>query len=170
MSKDSLLQLSRRRLSPALFALIALGFMLPFATVACNGAQTTFTGVELATWRVPAGGPVDESECNGDLADCVEDSGSVAAAVALIAALAGFVLGASALRRGEGWCTAAGLVAMLALVAQTVQVFGPDITLHSGFVIALFLYAWLALLHVWRAFRRRRRRRRAPWKAQISSR
>ena len=166
MSKDSLLQLSRRRLSPALFALVVLAFLLPFGTVACDDAQTTFTGLELATWRVPAGGHVERNnfDCSADLGECVEDRGSLAAAVAVLAATLGLGLGMAAFRRGEGWCVAAGLVAMLDLGLETVST-DADVTLQPGFVFAVLLYAWLALLHIWRAFRRPRR----PWNAQISS-
>lgn len=34
----------RPRLSPALFALICMSFVLPFATVSCDGTETSFTG------------------------------------------------------------------------------------------------------------------------------
>jgi hypothetical protein len=64
--------MQRPRLSPALFALICISFLRPFATVSCDGAQTSFTGLELATWRVPAGGHVSESDCDADISSCVE--------------------------------------------------------------------------------------------------
>src|SRR5438309_10341169 len=54
----------RPRLSPALFALICMAFVLPFATVSCDGAETSFTGLQLVTWTVPQGGPVSESDCS----------------------------------------------------------------------------------------------------------
>ena len=53
--------MNRPRLSPALFALICLGFLLPFATVSCDDARTSFTGIQLVTHTVPSGGPALES-------------------------------------------------------------------------------------------------------------
>ena len=51
--------LIRRWHSPVLFGLIGLCFLLPFATVSCDGAETTFTGAQLVTWSVPEGGAID---------------------------------------------------------------------------------------------------------------
>lgn len=145
--------LSKRRLSPALFALILVAFLLPFATVSCGG-ETTFTGAELATWTVPKGGPVGESECDADIADCVEGRGSLPADIVLVAALCGLVLGLSRVRRGEGWCVAVGLVATLWIGAQALVPLGPDVTFHSGYWLILGAFLWLAALHVTRRLRR----------------
>src|SRR5438477_7786179 len=80
--------MKRPRLSPALFALICLAFVLPFATVSCDNAKTSFTGLQLVTHTVPSGGAVhEEGDCSGELGGCVESQGSLLAALAFGMAL-----------------------------------------------------------------------------------
>src|ERR687888_2256848 len=91
---DTIRNVSRRWLSPTLFALIALCFFLPFATVSCDNARTSFTGVQLVTKTVPKGGKVDEApDCAADLSVCVEKEASRTGRLALFGALAGLLLG-----------------------------------------------------------------------------
>src|SRR6516165_5519439 len=98
-----------RWLSPSLFTLIALCFLLPFATVSCDDANTTFTGAQLVTHTVPRGGVLDEApECSTDISVCVERNASTTATIALFAALIGLALGLIGVGRGPGWCAAVG--------------------------------------------------------------
>jgi hypothetical protein len=94
----------RPRLSPALFVLICISFVLPFATVSCDSAETSFTGPQLATWRVSAGGHRSESDCSSDISACVEHRASSYAFVALAAAALGLALGLLGKFKGPGWC------------------------------------------------------------------
>jgi hypothetical protein len=148
-----------RWLSPTLFALIALCFLLPFATVSCDSASTTFTGIQLVTRTVPSGGVLSEApDCSSDISTCVERDAANTATVALLAALAGVLLGALGIVRGPGWCAALGAVSLLVLPFQG-GILGPDVNLHSGYAAALLLFVGAGLLHASRAWRRRRRRK-----------
>jgi hypothetical protein len=133
----------RRFLSPTLFGLIGLCFFLSFATVSCDGQATTVTGAQLVTQTVPAGGPVHEEECSGDLAQCVEARASAEATLALLAAALGSLLAAFGASRGVGWCAAGGLVATLLL--SNIFDFGAEIDLHSGYFGTLLLFLLLSL-------------------------
>jgi hypothetical protein len=150
---------THRRLSPSLFALVALCFFLPFATVSCDGATTSFTGVQLVTHTVPAGGVVHEgSDCSADISVCVERDAATTGTVALAMALLGVLLGLLGIVRGPGWLAAVGAIALVKL--QFAGGFlGPDIYTHSGYDLALLLFVFLGCLHVRRAYRRKRPRR-----------
>ena len=159
---------SSRWLSPSLFALISLCFLLPFATVSCDDARTTFTGMQLVTRTVPSGGVLAEGpDCSTDISTCIERDSANTATVALAAALLGLVLGLLGIARGPGWCAALGAVALVVL-PFTGPFFGPDVALHSGYVAALLLVVAAWLLHVGRAWRRRRRRKKPPDPANLA--
>jgi hypothetical protein len=150
-----------RWLSPSLFALVALCFLLPFATVSCDDASTTFTGAQLVTWTVPNGGVLDEGpDCSSDISACVESTAAPPATLALLAAFAGLVLGLFGIVRGPGWCAGIGSLTVIYLPFSG-GVFGPTVTTHSGYVLALLLFLCVWVLHIVRAFRRMRRRHRA---------
>jgi hypothetical protein len=146
----------RPALSPALFALICLAFLLPFATVSCDAAETSFNGVQLLTRTVPPGGQVAESDCNADLSTCVEDKGSLLAELAFAAALLGLALGVLGKGKGPGWCAVGGLLAILGIAAQSFEPLGPTVTFHVGYWLLLLLFLWAMCLHAGRAVRRRR--------------
>jgi hypothetical protein len=149
----------RRWLSPSLFALIALCFLLPFGTVSCDTARTTFTGVQLVTWTVPAGGWVNEgSDCIGDLGSCVEHQASFGATVALVAAAIGLLLGLLGVVRGPGWFALVGIGALLWDGLNAIGSLA-GVTFRYGYVLALLLFAWVGVLHLRRAWRRMRKRR-----------
>jgi len=149
-------RVSRRWLSPTLFALIALCFFLPFATVSCDSARTSFTGVQLVTHTVPKGGRVDEApDCAADLSTCVEHEASFTAAVALLSAIVGLLLGLFAVSKGPGWFASVTFGALVTLALEPFDLFGPDVTLHAGMELALLLSAWAVALHGRRAWRRR---------------
>lgn len=151
---------TQRWLSPSLFGLIVLSFLLPLATVSCDNASTRFTGVQLVTWTVPHGGVLHEApECSSDISVCVEQTAAPIATVALLAALTGLALGLFAFVRGPGWCAVVGLLAFVYLPFSG-GLLGPTVTTHSGYGLALLLFICTCALHVVRAFRRMRRRRR----------
>jgi hypothetical protein len=136
--------------------LIALCFLLPFATVSCDQAKTTFTGIQLVTHTVPRGGILrEEANCSSDISVCVERDAATTTAIAFAAALVGAVLGALSTRRGFGWCASTGLGAMLVLAGKAVASLA-DVTVRVGYVLAavLFLFAWVSALRGWRRGRR----------------
>jgi hypothetical protein len=143
--------LLRRWHSPTLFVLVGLCFLLPFATVSCEGAETTFTGAQLVTWSVPEGGIVEGERLN----ERVEDDASALAVVTLSLASLGFLLGALGLR-GGGWCAATGILTTLLMARAAFEPFGPEVTFHEGYTFTLFFLIWAAVLHGVRAWRRRR--------------
>ena len=145
---------THRWLSPSLFALIALCFFLPFATVSCDNATTTFTGAQLVTHTVPAGGVLHEGrDCSTDISVCVERSAAATATVALAMSLFGVLLGLLGIARGPGWLAAVGTVALGSLPFNG-GFLGPDIYFHSGYDIPLLLFVFLWGLHIRRAYRR----------------
>ena len=147
----------RRWHSPVLFGLIGLCFLLPFATVSCGGAETTFTGAQLVTWSVPEGGAID----GVDISAQVEEEASGFAVATLAAAALGLVLGIAGLR-GGGWCAAIGLATTILMARNALTLFGPDVSFHEGYTLTLLLFLWAGVLHAARAWRRRRRRAPVP--------
>jgi hypothetical protein len=155
---------TRRWLSPALFAVVAIGFFLPFATVSCDSASTSFTGIQLVTHRVPRGGDLagdDMSDCQTYIGRCVERAASGTAGFTLAVALLGLALGLAGISRGPGWCA---LIALGALIDLSFKggFFGPEVDVEYGYQLAgwaLFL-AWLVhvrrtVVRVWRGRRDR---------------
>jgi hypothetical protein len=140
--------------SPVLFGLIGLCFLLPFATVSCEGAETTFTGAQLATWSVPEGRTMD----GADLSAQVENDASGLALVTLAAAALGLLLGVAGVR-GGGWCAAIGLTTAILAARNAFTLFGPDVTFHEGYTFTVLLFLWAWVLHGARAWRRLRRGR-----------
>ena len=138
-----------------MFALICMSFVLPFATVSCDGAETSFTGLQLATWTVPAGGQVSESDCSSDISACVEDQGSGYAVVALALAVLGLVFGLLGKAKGPGWFASGGFAAMLGIAIQGFQPLGPTVTFRIGYWLILLLFFVLIVVHGVRARRRR---------------
>jgi hypothetical protein len=148
--------MKRPRLSPALFGLICICFALPFATASCDNAKTSFTGVQLVTHTVPAGGHVDEgSDCNADISSCVEHRGSFWATLALAMALCGLVFGLRGRERGPGWFATGGLVAMLGIAGEAVASMA-TVDFRVGYWLILLLFFSAMCLHGVYALRRRR--------------
>jgi hypothetical protein len=133
-----------------------MSFVLPFATVSCDGAETSFTGLQLATRTVPAGGQVSESDCSSDISACVEADGSAYALVALLVAALGLMLGLLGKAKGPGWCGAGGLIAMLLIGFQGFQPLGPTVTFRVGYWLILLLFLLVICVHAVKARRRRR--------------
>jgi hypothetical protein len=155
---STIASLSRRWLSPTAFAIAALAFLLPFATVSCDGKRTSFTGVQLVTHTVPNGGVLDEpGDCSTYIGTCVERASSGTATLALLAGLLGLACGLIGIARGPGWCAAVGMGAMAVLPFEG-PFLGPDVNLHSGYLLAFWTFVFVGLLHLRRAWVRRRRR------------
>jgi hypothetical protein len=148
--------------SPSLFTLIALCFLLPFATVFANGCEsrvhssTRFTGVQLVTHTVPRGGK--DPGCSRDISVCVERTGATTAQVAFGAAIVGLLLGLLDVARGAGWCASVGLGALAALFVNLATLPADDFSLHAGYWLALLLFFWAGLVHLRRAAKRARAR------------
>ena len=138
---------------PTVFAAVFIAFCFPFATVSCDRAETTFTGMQLVTHTVPHGGQISDEDTNGssEISDRVESRSSITATLVLLAALAGVVL-AVRRRRGTGWCALAGLVLTLVLGANTDLA---EVTYRWGYWSTLLLFVWACLVQIGRAARRR---------------
>jgi hypothetical protein len=147
--------------SPTIFTLIALCFLLPFATVFANGcdsnlqSSTRFTGAQLVTHTVPAGGR--DPSCGRDISVCVERAGATTADVAFGAAIVGLILGVLGIARGPGWCASVGLGALVVLFGGLASLSDDDFSLHAGYWLALLLFLWAGLVHLRRAWKRARR-------------
>jgi hypothetical protein len=137
--------------SPVVFAGIVAAFFLPFATVSCEGAETTFTGVQLVTKTVPEGGVIDEEE--GEISDRVESESSGVAAIIIFVAVAGFIIGAFGIERGPGWIAALGIILTIVLGANTDQA---DVQYLVGYKLVFALFIWAGVLHLARALARGR--------------
>jgi hypothetical protein len=129
----------------ALYLLVGICLFLPFATVSCREASTTFTGSELVTQTVPQGGALHEEKCSGEISDCVERDSSPKMTVALLVAALGSLLLAFGVARGPGWCAAFGVGGMLSLFFPAVDFEGPNVSYHWGFaaMLLLFLVVWV---------------------------
>jgi hypothetical protein len=145
-----------RRVSPTLFAVIALAFFLPFATVSCDGATTHTTGIQLVTHTVPNGGTIREPDCEY-IGQCVENEASDTATVALAAALLGLLFGLLGFVRGPGWFA---LIGLGAIVFMPFEGLFADISLEAGWIVAFFGFLTAWIVHTVWAVRRGRRRRR----------
>jgi hypothetical protein len=144
-----------RWLSPVYFGLAALAFLLPFATVSCDDATTSFTGIQLVTHTVPAGGYVDAApDCSADISACVEARGSTTATIALLAVLAGLGLGLLGIGRGSGWCAAIGFLAIAILPFKSGMA---DVNFRAGYLLALASLLAACGLQMIRRFSRKRR-------------
>jgi hypothetical protein len=151
--------------SPSLFTLIALCFLLPFATVfvvsGCGTqpeSSTKFTGAQLVTHTVPDGGK--DPDCSRDISVCVERAGATTADVAFGAAILGLILGLLGIERGPGRCASLGLGALVWLFGDFVTLTDDDFSPHAGYWLALLLFLWAGLVHLRRAWRRRHPARR----------
>jgi hypothetical protein len=101
----------KSKVSPVLFAVSIVCFLLPFVTVSCNGQKVaTFSGVQLA-----AGTTLEQPQMFGPAQKRSVDPEPMAGVAALCAIVG---LGLSFLRRGalgSGLCGVAGMVALLLL-------------------------------------------------------
>jgi hypothetical protein len=138
---------------PTVFAAVVIAFCFPFATVSCDSAHTTFTGMQLVTHTVPHGGTFHDEDTGKptEISDRVESQSSITATLVLLIALTGVALGVRR-KRGTGWCALVGLVLTLVLGANTSLA---DVTYHWGYWSTMLLFVWACVVHVGRAARRR---------------
>jgi len=150
--EQTLTQPVRRWHLPTVFAAVFVAFCLPFATVSCNGAQTTFTGMQLVTHTVPHGGTFkDDNGRKSELSDRVESNSSLTATIVLLLAAGGLAFGLLGMR-GTGWCASLGLLFTLAL---GLNIADADVTYRPGYWSTLLLFVWACLVHIGRAIRNR---------------
>jgi hypothetical protein len=138
-----------------LFAAAALAFLLPFGTVSCEGETVSFTGLELATMRVPAD-PAPAPEADGDLADEVEAEGGSYALLALVLVIGGLV---SAVLQGRGGGFAFGAGFALFVLLINVGETEPDVNARGGYWVALGSVAGAGAIRGSASLRTRRLRR-----------
>lgn len=140
---------------PTVFAAVFVAFCFPFATVSCDGAHTTFTGMQLVTHTVPHGGTFDDEDTGKptEISDRVESQSSITATLVLLMAATGLALGLRR-KRGTGRCALVGLVLTLVLGANTSMA---EVIYRWGYWSTLLLFLWACLVHVGRTVRRRRR-------------
>ena len=138
---------------PTVFAAVVIAFCFPFATISCDSAETTFTGMQLVTHTVPHGGTISNDDTGGasDISVRVESRSSITATLVLLSALVGVALGFLR-KRGTGWCALVGLVLTLVLGANTDMA---EVTYRWGYWSTLLLFVWACLVHIARAARRR---------------
>jgi hypothetical protein len=156
----------RRSHSPSIFTLVALCFLLPFATVTFVGScsasgygRTSFTGMQLVTRTVPSGrgtGECSAREVNNFRGDaintCVEQAAATTAEIAFAAAIVGLLLGVLGVAGGPGWCAAVGLAALVQIPLSLADY---HVSPHAGYWLALVLFGWAGLLHLRRWWKRR---------------
>ncbi len=143
-----------RWFSPSVFTLIALFFVLPFATATnvggCEGSNynpgtTSFTGIQLVTRAVPLATGADNQRAAKAITSDVEHREGFAADVAFAAALLGLVLGLFGVSAGPGWCAAVGLGAVLQLPFTIGDEYEWDS--HVGYWLILGGFAAAGILH-----------------------
>src|SRR5262252_4013111 len=190
---DSTRSVSRHRrwrhwLSAALFALVVMCFVLPFASTTCTapggygrgaqGTSTVYRGFDLALDAVPAVTPGDRAPRPESLPNDGQLGVQPLALLALVAALVGIALAWSHGARVTAAYAALGAVllvaAQLTAVDQIASRIGDRAALPSGksqgdfvgtglgFLLALLLLAIVAAVNVVAAVWRARRIRRAP--------
>jgi hypothetical protein len=163
----------RRFLSPSLFALAAVSFLLPFFTVSCESSPpATFTGFELVTRSVPEptepGLPYASRDCGENPKPCIEGVAGDTALVAFVAALLGVVLGWRGIVRGPGWCALVGLGGALLIPIELSSDFD-RVDARPGWLLATAFFLTVGVVHLRRAWKRgkvKRARRRAAREQQ----
>jgi hypothetical protein len=141
--------------SPVLFAAILVAFALAFGTVSCEGPPVSFTGYELATWRVHQTSSRSKTDEGKPLSAEIERRSSGVALIMLMSAVVGVALGL-ANRLAAGVAAAVGLTATALLWGRVGDPFIADIQPRIGFEVATALYVTLLIWHVaLRSWRRR---------------
>jgi hypothetical protein len=170
--------------SAALFGLVALCFVLPFASTSCTapggygrgpqGTSTVYRGVDLALDAVPAVSPGDRAPRPGSLPNDGRIGVQVLALLALLAALGGIALGwAGGAPAYAALVVGLLLAAQLAAVSEIAGRIGDQAALPSGksqgdyvgtgqgFVLALLLLATILAVNgaaaLWQTRRARHR-------------
>jgi len=123
-----------RWMSPPVFGVILVCFLLPFITVSCEGEEATFTGVQLATGR-------GLDEVSPGLLEHVTIPDPFVI-IALLCAAAGLVLGFVRGRRALLWAAVAGSLGAIALATEApFQAFGLDsLEERLGYRLAVLVF------------------------------
>ncbi len=151
-----------RLFSATAFAGAALAFALPFGWLSsCDGEKVRFTGVELATFSVPA-----DDSYSGTLHEKVERNAGVLALVTLLAAIGGFVVLVAG-RRGGGIFASVGLLGIQLLAWAVLLSSDGGGNLLVGFWLALVLLATAAAVHLVRAVQARREDGSRAWRYAV---
>lgn len=158
------------RRSPAMFAVVAVCFVLPFVSFACSGQRIlTFSGLQLVTGTEVSSQEIQEDIFGGDPGEIfgtpstpaedeterVEPEGLaiLALAAAVLGAAGGFMKG----RARSTWSTIAAVGGALSLLALKIKLDGDieeegegivSLEYRFGFWIALVLFVVLAVVHV----------------------
>jgi hypothetical protein len=156
--------------SPSVFTLVALCFLLPFATVtfvsSCSASghgTTSFTGIQLVKHTVPSG--TGTGECGARqrtnwvgkaINTCVDQAAATTAEIAFGAAIVGLLLGLVGFAGGPGWCAAVGLAALVQI--PVVSLGDYEVSPRSGYWLALSLFSGAGILHLRRWGERRPKR------------
>ena len=149
----------KSKVSPGLFIVTILCFLLPFITVSCNGQKVaTFSGIQLAT-----GTTLEEPQVFGRPQQKHVDPEPVAS-MALICAVAGLVLSFLGARAALAPAISGAVGALLLVVLQsklesdlTRQAQGMfRLEYESGFVLALIFFLVAAAWNAWLFFAGRR--------------
>lgn len=121
-----------RWLSPLLFFLLLLCFLLPFASTSCalpggygrgaGGTATVYTGLDLAVDGIPAVAPENAAVRPGSSPNDGRLGVQPLAALALLAGLAGFALSVAPLRRRAAVLAGVAAAAALLLVLDQLLV------------------------------------------------
>lgn len=136
-----------RCVSPAMFAVILIAFALPFGTVSCEGPPVSFTGYELATWRVQQTSPPATTDDGKSLPGEVERRSSLVTLIMLASAIVGLALGL-ANRFGAGIAATTGITTTALLWGRMGELFSADVEPRIGFKLATGAYILLAAWHV----------------------
>lgn len=123
-----------RWMSPPVFGVILLCFLLPFITISCEGEEATFTGVQLATGR-------GLDEVSPSLLEHVTIPDPFVI-IALLCAAAGLLLGFVRGRRAPLWAAVAGSLGAIALATEApFQAFGVDsLEERLGYRLAVLVF------------------------------
>jgi hypothetical protein len=127
----------RRRLSPTLFGIVLLCFLLPFVTVEC-GEPVTFTGVHAATG-------IDRPEAYAD-----QPAPNVWALIAFTSAWTGLLVGLLRGRTGAIGGALAAFAGIVGLVGFIVYVAGMThgrFTARIGYMLSLLLFVGAVALN-----------------------
>jgi hypothetical protein len=149
-----------RIVSVTSFAAAVLAFTLPFGLVtSCDGGEVRFTGVELATYTVPAD-PLDSSD--RDLRDTLEKNAGAFALAALLTAVVGLALAALGIR-GVPASAALGVLLMQLVLYGVVLTGDESSSLFVGFWLSLGAFVTAGVTALVGAVRARRRTARSAW-------
>jgi len=147
----------RRHGVAMLLAAASLAFFLPFGTVSCDGQVVHFTGMQLATQRVPPD-PDRPNRFGAPLEEDVEADAATYALMALVFAIGGI---ASVAWRGLGGGFAVASLLSLVVLLLDAGMSMADVRIEAGYWLALGFVLTAVILRGRSRWRARRARQRA---------